>query len=67
MAAIATPQSDLLRPDQAAQFLRVSAATLAAWRSSGRQPTLRFVRVGGRIAYRLADLEKFLESRTVGQ
>jgi len=40
-----------------------SYMTLAHWRHEGRGPA--FIRIGRRIAYRGADLNRWLESRTV--
>ena len=44
--------------------LSLKPQTLAVWRTQ-KKYGLSYVRVGSRIRYRLADLEKFLESRTV--
>ena len=38
-------------------------STLAHWRSEGRGPA--FVKLGGRVAYKGADLNAWIESRTV--
>ncbi len=46
-----------------AEYLGVCPRTLDNWRSQGRGP--RYVRVERRIVYRVADLEAYLESRTV--
>jgi len=62
MSIAATPA--LLTRDQAAEFLGVKVQTLAAWACSGRY-SLPMVKVGRRVKYRLADLEKFLAERTV--
>lgn len=67
-----TPQSlppflphatDLLTPDQVATALGLSHRTLAAWRSSRRNP-LPYVKVGSRVRYRSEDISTWLESRT---
>jgi excisionase family DNA binding protein len=52
----------LLTPAQAAQVLGVSTNTLACWRSTKRYP-LTYLRVGSRVRYRQADIERFLERR----
>jgi excisionase family DNA binding protein len=52
-----------LTPIQAAAYLNVSVGTLAVWRSTGRYPELRFVRVGCAIRYRKSDVDSFVESR----
>ena len=62
MAAVSSP---LLSRKEAASFLGLKEQTLAAWATVGRYD-LPFVRVGRLVKYRLADLEKFLERRTVG-
>ena len=43
------------------QRLRVSVCTLERWRWLGMGP--RFLKVGGRVRYRLADIEAFEQSR----
>lgn len=43
---------------------RISVRTLANWRSQSNGP--RYVKLGGRIAYRLADVAAWEERRTVG-
>ena len=60
-------QSALLTPREAAEFLRISEATLSTWRSRrGRvardgKPGPRFLRAGRKILYRQRVLEEFLE------
>lgn len=60
----APAQKHLLNEAEAAAFLDVSQQTLAVWRSTGRYK-LPFTRIGRSIRYKLADLEAFIESRTV--
>lgn len=50
---------ELVPPPRAAAFLHKTPRTLANWRCS-RRFNLPFVRVGGRIFYRRADLEDFI-------
>jgi len=50
--------SELLLTPEAALHLRVTPATLKLWRLRGIGP--RFVKLGRRVAYRLADLESYL-------
>lgn len=50
---------------QAAAALGVKPSTLAVWRSTGRYD-LPFAKVGRLVRYRLADLAKFIDSRTAG-
>jgi excisionase family DNA binding protein len=52
----------LLTPEEAANHLGVSINTLACWRTTMRYP-LAWVRIGNRVRYREADLERFIESR----
>lgn len=47
-------------PEEAAERLGVRASTLANWRWTGSGP--RFLKVGGRVRYRLFDLAEWLES-----
>lgn len=66
MNTTATPrrQSDLMSREEAAQYLGVSPKTLATWHCTGRYP-LPVVKMGRSVKYRVADLEKFIESRVV--
>ncbi len=57
-------QSDLLTRREAAAYLGVTPETLAVWASTRRYP-LRFVKVGRLAKYRKADLDAFINSRTV--
>lgn len=54
----------LLTPAEAAAYLNVQTQTLAVWRCTGRYD-IPFVRVGHNIRYRRADLDAWLERRTV--
>lgn len=64
IAAILKLQSHLLTNDQAAIYLGVAPNSLAVWRTTKRY-ALPYVKVGRLVKYRLADLNAFLESRTV--
>ena len=44
---------------EAAKMLRLSPSTLAKWRCYGQGPA--FVRVGARVFYESAELERFIE------
>ena len=57
-------KSTLLTPDETADLLRMNTGTLAVWRCTGRYD-LPFIKAGRRVRYRQADVERFLESRTV--
>ncbi len=56
---------NLLTREQAAEYLGIAAQTLAIWATTGRY-NLPFIKVGRLARYRRRDLDKFLESRTVG-
>jgi len=56
---------ELLDTEPAASYLGIKGHTLEVWRCTGRY-NLPFLRVGRRVKYRRADLDRFLESRTVG-
>ena len=57
-------QIELMTTSEAANFLRLKKETLVIWRCTKRYP-LPFLKVGGRVLYKLSDLEKFIENRTV--
>ena len=60
-----TPGCDpltLLKPDQVATILGVRPATLAIWRSTGRQ-NLQYIKVGKFVMYRRSAVEEFIRSR----
>lgn len=57
------PGSTLLDPVQTAQVLVTTPATLEVWRSTGRH-ALKYVKVGRRVRYRVADLRAWLDART---
>jgi hypothetical protein len=63
--ATAAPSSPLLDEKQAAELLNVTPGTLSVWRCTRRYP-LPYVKVGRSVKYRLADIEAFIERRTVG-
>jgi excisionase family DNA binding protein len=56
--------SDLLDNVEAAKRLDVAPGTLEVWRSTGRYG-IPYIKVGRRVKYRPADLDRWLESRTV--
>jgi Helix-turn-helix domain len=51
----------LFDPQEASAYLRIAKQTLARWRCYGLGP--RFVRIGGRIFYDIADLDAFIAAR----
>lgn len=57
-------KSDLLNRTQAAEYLGVTAATLAVWACTKRYK-LPFVKIGRLVKYRRSDLETFINERSV--
>ena len=55
----------LLTRKEAAEFLGVKKGTLEVWASTKRYP-LPIVKIGRLAKYRLADLQKFIDQRTIG-
>ncbi|MBT3437381.1 MAG: helix-turn-helix domain-containing protein [Oceanospirillaceae bacterium] len=53
----------LLNNSAAANHLKVAAATLQYWRSTGTQE-IPFMKIGGRVAYSLSDLDEWLDQHT---
>lgn len=53
--------ADLLRTKAAAAYLKISQKTLANWRVAGSGP--RFIKAGGTVSYRVAELKSFVDSR----
>jgi predicted site-specific integrase-resolvase len=51
----------LLTPALTGQVLGISPQTLARWRVEGKGPP--FVKLGGRVAYRQATLQSWIEGR----
>lgn len=51
---------NLKEPKTAATYIKSTESTLANWRCAGRGP--RYIKLGGKILYRTADLDAFLES-----
>jgi len=65
MSVATLPSAGLLTREQAAEFLGVRPQTLAVWLTTKRYD-LRVIKVGSLCRYRLSDLERFLEQRTIG-
>jgi excisionase family DNA binding protein len=61
-----TVKPRLLTTDEAAEFLGVSAGTLAVWRCVARY-RLPFVKIGRSVRYDESDLLAWMESRKVHQ
>lgn len=56
------PAEARLDSSQAAKVLNVTPGTLQIWRSTGRH-NLPYVKVGGRVNYRVSDLRAWLDRR----
>lgn len=60
-ADISTPApSGFHKPEAAGAQIGVTQGTLAKWRCAGTGPA--FIRIGGRILYKQADLDAYLEA-----
>jgi predicted DNA-binding transcriptional regulator AlpA len=59
---MAGTQDELLTPEEVADWIRRPITTLYNWRSRRVGPPA--IRVGGRLRYRRADLEAWLEANT---
>ena len=55
---------ELLRNDQAAEYIGVSGPTLITWRCTGKV-NIPYLKIGGKVLYDTADLRAFLESSKV--
>jgi excisionase family DNA binding protein len=58
-----TAPTRLLSRAEAAEYLGLSVQTLAKWAMEGQH--LKFIKVGKFAKYRQADLDRWIESRTV--
>lgn len=58
-----SPISEMMTPQQAADYLGVSVQTIAVWRCTRRYP-IPFVKVGRKVCYRKTDLDRFIQHRT---
>lgn len=54
---------EMMTNEQAADYLGVETQTLNIWRCTGRY-AVPFVKIGSKVRYRKADLDKFIRSRT---
>lgn len=60
-----TLASPLVDENIASEMLGLRPGVLSVWRCTKRYP-LPYIKCGRSIRYRLSDIEKFLEQRTVG-
>lgn len=58
-------QRPLMTSQELSEFIGYSVKTLANWRSQAIGP--KYVKPGGRVRYRLSDVEKWLISREHGR
>ncbi|WP_254789413.1 helix-turn-helix domain-containing protein [Variovorax sp. OV329] len=59
-------QPDALLDDiRAAKFLGVAPKTLPVWRST-RRVEIPYIKIGRCVRYRLSDLQRFVEAKTIG-
>ncbi len=63
--ALLSAPSELLTRDEAAAYIGVKPQTLAVWHTTKRY-NIPLVKVGSKVRYRRADLDAWLESRTIG-
>ncbi len=52
----------LVSPDAVAKDLNITEGTLQVWRSTGRYD-LPYIKIGGKVMYRITDVNNFIESR----
>jgi hypothetical protein len=55
---------ELLDTPQAAAYIKIAPRTLEVWRATKRHP-IPYIKVGGRVRYRVEDLDLWLASRVV--
>jgi hypothetical protein len=66
MATLSTPRPSALVDEKiTAEILGVTAGTLSVWRCT-RRYDLPYVKVGRAVRYRMEDIQRFIEQRTVG-
>lgn len=53
---------ELLTTKQASEYLQISVGTLAVWRTNNTY-NIPYIKCGGRVRYRRADLDAWLASR----
>jgi predicted DNA-binding transcriptional regulator AlpA len=63
---VRTDNGSLLRVDDAARYLSISAATLYHWRSARPGYGPRAVKFGGSVRYRVVDLNRWVERHLDG-
>ena len=66
MSETKSNSQDLLTTPEAAQRLRLKESTLAIWRSQANPRGPKFVKLSGKVFYRLTDLEDYIEGNVQG-
>lgn len=61
-----TPTNELLTREETAALLGIKPDTLAIWASTKRY-ALPYAKIGRSVRYKLSDVQKFIESRTITQ
>lgn len=61
--AVVAPPRKYLSPEEASGYLGLSVPLLAKWRMDGEGPA--FSKVGTRVSYAVADLDRFMAERRV--
>ena len=54
--------SKMVTPKQVSRSINVTEGTLQVWRSTGRYD-LPYIKIGGKVMYRISDVNQFIESR----
>lgn len=54
--------SKYLTPKELSKYLEISTQTLAIWRTNKTYP-LPYIKVGGRVRYKIEDVQNWLDSR----
>ncbi len=60
-------KSELITRKEAAQYLHLSAGTVANWHSSKHSQRIPCYKIGGRVFYRQTDLCKWVEQQAVNK
>ncbi|WP_432744375.1 helix-turn-helix domain-containing protein [Methylobacter sp. G7] len=55
----------LATPAEAATLIRINAATLQKWRSTGEN-NIPYIKIGRSVRYRVSDLRAYVERHVVG-
>ncbi len=64
MSKTTTERAVLMSPRELSDYAGPAVQTLAVWRMRGLGP--RYIKTGGRIRYRLSDVDAWLDANTTG-